>query len=113
MTQKQPRIFTNYDGWCHSRRYRDPQIAYFRGKKVDLNDEKDSERIIDSLIKEGLIRVHEPMRNLEFGAYAGASYLFQRKPYLFMNFKRNGDLNPMQKTALLLNLKHNTTLLSG
>ncbi len=113
MTQKHLRIFTNYDGWCHSRRYPDRQFTFFRGEKVDLNDEKDSEWIVDQLIKEGFIRVHEPMRVFECGAYAGASYLFKKAPHLFMNYKADGSLNPMQKTALFLNLKHHTTLLKG
>lgn len=105
------RIFTNFDGWFFKRHHEHPHSLSFNQRTVNLNETKDSNWVINTLLEDGVILEYEPKRPCTQGTYYSATYLFKNPAYLFLNTKRDGTLNPMQATALMLNLRHNTTLI--
>ena len=107
---KDVRIYTNFDGYMVINHEVSLGAVTYRNVRFDLDDAKNAQVLIEKLESDGVIeRIDEPGRDTDIRGHA---YRVIHPDYRFLNRKRDAKENRMQETALLMNLKHNTHLLT-
>lgn len=104
------RGYTDSDGYMVINHQASLGSITYRNVRFDLDDEENRKVLLETLERDNVITtIDEPDRDIE---RRGNVYRVVHPDYRFLNRKRDGKENRMKRHAILLNLKHNTHLLT-